>query len=161
MNLIKEYEFSAKIYKIGINWCVDVPDEIRNCLIIKKGKSDIKGNINGFAFTKTLMPVKNSEHRLFVNKAMMTGGQTALGRVAIFRIEQDYNKEIKEYLMPNLLTECLINNSLMKDFDKLTISKKRAILKYFSFIKTEETLVRNINKLLMQLKNKEKNIRVP
>lgn len=38
------------------------------------------------------MPVKNSTHRLFVNKAMMVGGKTVLGKVATFEIEQDYNK---------------------------------------------------------------------
>jgi hypothetical protein len=156
----EKYKFSAKIYKIGINWCVNVPFEISNCLIIKQGQIDIKGNINGFAFTKTLMPVKKSTHRLFVNKAMMIGGETALGKVAIFKIEQDHNKEIKEYPIPNLLTEYLVRGNLVTDFDNLTASKRKAILKYFSFIKTEETLIRNVEKLIIQLANKEKNVRI-
>lgn len=161
MNLNEKYKFSAKIYQTGINWCVDVPFKITNCLIIEKGRINIKGEINSFVFTKTLMPVKNSTHRLFVNKTMMDGGKTALGEVAIFEIEQVYNKEVKEYTIPRLLTEHLVQSNLMTDFHNLTASKRRAILKYFSYIKTEETLMKNIDKLIIQLKNKEKNVRIP
>ncbi|MRT92813.1 DUF1905 domain-containing protein [Ancylomarina sp. 16SWW S1-10-2] len=161
MKLNQKYLFSAKIYLIGINWCVDVPFEITNCLIVDRGRINIKGKINGFDFFKTLMPVKNATHRLFVNKIMMQGGRTALGKVAQFEIEQDHNKNVKEYSVPKLVTEQLVDNNLLADFNNLTASRKRSILKYFSFIKTEETLVKNTNKLISQLKNKEKNVKVP
>ena len=157
----QKHIFLAKIYSIGINWCVDVPLEITNCLIVDRGRINIKGKINGFDFFKTLMPVKNATHRLFVNKTMMKGGNTALGEVASFEIGQDYNKVIKAYPVPKLVTEQLIENNLLADFNKLTASRKRNILKYFSYIKTEATLMKNINKLISQLRNKEKNVRVP
>ena len=161
MKLNQKHIFSAKIYPIGINWCVDVPSEISQKLIADRGRINIKGKINDFDFVKTLMPVKNSMHRLFVNKTMMKGGNTALGEVAHFEIEQDYNKRVKEYPVPKLVTEQLVENKLLTDFNNLTASRKRSILKYFSFIKTEETLMRNIDKLISQLRNKEKNVRVP
>ncbi len=156
-----KFEFSAKIYQTGINWCVDVPREISNALIIEKGRINIKGQINDFSFTKTLMPVKNSFHRLFVNKEMMLGGKTALGQVAFFEIQQDYEKVVKQYPVPDLLSQHLKENKLSTDFDCLTNSKKRAILKYLNQLKNKESIVRNIEKLIVQLKNKEKNVRVP
>lgn len=156
-----KHTFKAKIYKIGINWCVDVPTETTELLTAKKGRINIKGKINGFEFTKTLMPVKNGPYRLFVNKAMMKGGKTALGEVATFEIEQDNKKVNKEYPIPLQLIKRLKKEDLTKEFDNLTSSRKKAILKYLNYVKTEETLLKNIDKLITQLKNKEKNVRVP
>ncbi len=158
---MKKHQFSAKIYQTGINWCVDVPVEITKSLVAEKGRIPIKGKINGFVFTKTLVPVKDSPHRLFVNRTMMKGGNTALGKMATFEIEQDDNKEVKEYPVPELLTEHLTSLNLMTDFDNLAASRRREILKYFSYIKTEETFIKNRDKLIIQLKNKEKNVRIP
>ena len=92
---------------------------------------------------------------------MMKGGSTALGEVASFEIVQDYNKIVKEYPVPKLVIELLVTNNLLAEFNNITASRKRSILKYFSFIKTEETLMKNIDKLISQLRNKEKNVRVP
>lgn len=156
-----KYNFNAEIYKTGINWCVDVPTEITKLLTAEKGFINIKGKINGFDFTKTLMPVKKAPHRLFVNQAMMKGGKTALGQVATFEIQQDTEKTIKEYPKPLILTEQLKTHQLTTSFDGLTTSRKKEILKYLNYIKTEETLLINIGKLITQLKNKEKDIRIP
>ena len=100
MNTKDKFKFSARIYQTGINWCVDVPSEITNSLIIEKGRINIKGKINEFSFTKTLMPVKNSANRLYINKEMMLGGKTALDKVAVFDIQQDYDKVVKQYPLP-------------------------------------------------------------
>lgn len=156
-----KHRFNAKIYKTGINWCVDVPSTITDQLVIKKGYIHIKGTINHFAFVKTLVPVKNSVYRLFVNSAMMKGGKTALGEVAHFMIEQDSEKVRKEYPMPRLLVEILDNNGLTEAFENLTPSRKKDILKYLSYLKTKETLNKNIDKLIVQLKTKGKNVRIP
>lgn len=100
-----KHTFKAEIYQTGINWCVDVPTEITDQLDSEKGRINIKGQINGFEFTTTLMPVKNALHKLFVNKGMMKGGETALGQVATFKIEQDTEKISKDYPTPTILTK--------------------------------------------------------
>ena len=112
MSTTSKSTFLARIYQTGINWCVDVPSEITNALIIDKGRIHIKGKINEFSFLKTLMPVKNSSHRLFVNKKMMLGGKTALGEVAVFEIQQDQDRVVKQYPVPNLLSQYLTKNKL-------------------------------------------------
>lgn len=157
---MKEH-FKAKIYKTGINWCVDVPIKITEHMIADKGYIKVKGQINNFDFAKTLVPVKNAPYRLFVNLIMMKGGKTALGEVASFDLEQENNKVVKEYPIPNLLIELLDKNKLTDDFKNLTSSRKKGILKYLSYIKTEEIMRKNIDNLVKQLKNKEKNVRIP
>ncbi len=155
------YSFQAKIYPTGINWVVDVPNEITTQLQKQKGYIKIKGQINGFYFTQTLVPVKNAPYRLFVNAVMMKGGKTALGEVAEFMIEQDDVEEDKRYPMPKLLLNALLENDLEIAFESLTASRKKDILKYLFYIKTEETLQRNIDKLVSQLKDRPKSARIP
>jgi len=155
------HHFTAQIYKTGINWCVDVPERITKKLVAVKGYIRIKGKINAFDFTTSLVPVKDAPYRLFVNAAMMKGGKTALGEVAKFSIEQNETKVEKEYAQPKLLLAALKKENLSDEFNSLTPSRKKDILKYLSYIKTEETLNKNIAKLILQLKSKSKNVRIP
>jgi Bacteriocin-protection, YdeI or OmpD-Associated/Domain of unknown function (DUF1905) len=156
-----KHTFNAKIYKTGINWCVDVPINITENMLADKGYITIKGQINDFDFTKTLVPVKNAPYRLFVNLKMMKGAKTELGKEATFEIEQDTEKKINEYPIPILLVKILQENNLTTAFENLTASRKKDILKYLSYVKTNETLIKNVEKLISQLKNKEKNVRLP
>jgi hypothetical protein len=156
-----KFQFKAKIYKTGINWCVDVPLRISSKMTSKKGYIKIKGKVNDFDFAKSLVPVKNRPHRLFVNLIMMKGGKTALGKVAHFNIEQDNQKKKEKYSIPKLLREVLKENKLTETFNSLTPSRKNDILKYLSFIRTEETMMKNITKLIGQLKTNQKSVRIP
>lgn len=155
------HQFQAQIYQTGINWYVDVPNEITAQLPKQKGYIKIKGQINCFDFTQTLVPVKNAPYRLFVNYVMMKGGKTALGEIAGFIIEQDTTLEEKRYPIPDLLTKALQENDLEPVFDSLAPSRKKDILKYLSFVKTEATMQKNIAKLIAQLHDKSKNVRIP
>lgn len=159
--MIRQYRFKAEIYKTGINYCVDVPENITSEMTVTKGYIKIKGTINTFPFNKSLVPVKNGPYRLFVNIQMLKGSNTTIGKTADFKIEQDFNVKKKQYVIPKMLTEQLIASKLYEDFNSLSESKRNLILKYLSFIKTEKTLERNISKLIDQLRNKEKNPRIP
>lgn len=158
---MRKYSFKAEIYKMGINYCVDVLDSITSEMTAIKGYIKIKGTVNKFPFTKSLVPVKNGLYRLFVNIPTLRGANATVGDVAYFEIEQNFDVVKKVYPVPETLTEQLLKRRLLEDFNSLTESRKKNILKYMSFIKTEETLQRNIDKLVIQLKNKEKNPRIP
>jgi|WetSurMetagenome_2_1015567.scaffolds.fasta_scaffold00485_8 hypothetical protein len=153
--------FKAEIYKSGINWCVDIPVKITDKMFPDKGYIKVKGQINSFDFTKNLVPVKNGPYRLFVNLTMMKGAKTSVGEIAEFNIEQDFAKANIDYPVPGLLFEQLGKKKLTDDFDRLTNSRRKEILKYLSYIKTEKTLKKNIDKLIKQLEDKHKNIRIP
>jgi len=156
-----EHSFKARIYKTGINWCVDVPSKIIKQLAADKGRFHIRGQINGFDFTKTLVPVKGGPYRLFVNQAMMKGGGTAVDKTAEFKIEPNKKRVVKAYRAPKALTEQLKLHKLTKEFKDLTASRRKDILKYLSYIKTDEILLKNVDKVIRQLKNKEKHVRIP
>ncbi|KQB99719.1 DUF1905 domain-containing protein [Pedobacter sp. Hv1] len=155
------HHFKAKIYKIGINWAVDVPASIVQEMIPEKGYIRIKGQINGFEFIQTLVPVKNAPYRLFVNLIMMKGGKTALGETAAFTIAQNHTIVEQIYPMPAILDQELTKHQLHDQFNLLSASRRKDVFKYLSYLKTEETIKKNIDKLMVQLHNKDKNARIP
>ena len=144
------FSFEANIYKTGINLCVDVPLHITNKMKPVKGYIPIKGKINLHSFQQTLVPVKNAAYRLFVNGPMLKDSHTKLGDVAAFKIEQNTKPAIVP--MPPAFKNKLIETGLMPAFKALTPYRQKEILKYMGFLKTEGSLVRNIEKVIAQLK---------
>lgn len=155
------YRFKATLYQTGINWAVDVPVTITQRLEKEKGYIRVKGQINGFDFKQTLVPVKDAPYRLFVNGPMMKGAATAVGKTARFSITQNTVDKRVEYPPVPLLQKRLKEEKLTTDFHALSASRIKDILKYLSYIKTEQTLIKNIEKVINQLRNKEKHPRIP
>jgi len=150
----QKHQFKALIYKNGINFCVDVPAEITALLAAVKGYIRIKGTVNGFAFTKFLVPVKNGPYRLFVNMITLKGAKTNAGEVAEFVIEQDEENLEKEFPMPERMVELLNEKKLIPAFEALTYHRRKDILRYLNGIKTTGTMEKNIQKVIDQLENK-------
>jgi len=153
--------FTAVIYKTGVNGCIDVPVAVSGKMKPRKGYIKVRGQINGFGFTTNLVPVRNGQYRLFVNLKMLKGAHTAIGGAANFSIEQDLEKIEKVYPMSAYLHEQLTAHHLLNDFNSLIDGRRKNILKYLAGIKKEETVKKNIAKLITQLTNKEKNVRIP
>eukprot|EP01133_Synstelium_polycarpum_P011121 gene11121-12956_t len=156
-----EHKFNSVIYQTGINWCVDVPAEISVRLQAEKGYIRIKGTVNGFYFTKSLVPVKNAPYRLFVNLIMMKGAKTAVGQWADFVIEQAENTDEADYPAPALMTEQLRAHNLTKAFESITPSRKKEVLRYLCRLKSEDVLRKHMQRLIAQLSEKRKDIRIP
>jgi hypothetical protein len=149
-----KFSFTAMIYKVGINPCVDVPARITNTMTAVKGYITIKGKINTYPFHQTLVPVKNAAYRLYVNGPMLKGAAVKVGDKASFTIEQ--NLQPLNYPMPAALKKQLTANNLLPAFKNLTAYRQKEILRYLSFLKTKESVARNIQKVVDMLN--EKNI---
>lgn len=61
-----EHRFVATLYKLGINRCVDVPEEI-SCALGGKGCLPVIANAQGLVVRTTLVPAGNARHRLFLD----------------------------------------------------------------------------------------------
>jgi len=154
-------KFKATLYKTGINTCADVPDTITRKMKSPKGRIHVKGTVNGFAFTKTLVPVKDNPYRLFVNAPTLKGANASVGETANFVITQDLHKIKKQYTMSPAFRRQLQRHKVLKDFNALTPARQQDILKYLSFVTREETLMKHAGKIIEKLKAGEKNIRIP
>lgn len=145
------FRFTAKIYKVGINPCVKVPSHITDTMKPVKGYISVKGLIENHSFKQTLVPVKDAPYRLFVNGPMLKGANVKLGQTVHFAIEQDFSPADKAAPMVKALKNRLDENNLYPAFKNLTPHRQQEILKYLNYLKTEEALARNIDKVITQL----------
>jgi hypothetical protein len=154
--------FTACIYKDGINAVIDVPARVTDGMVKVKGYIRAKGTINGTAFAKNLVPVRNAPYRLHVDMVMLKAAQVVMGDTAKFIVEQDTTPEHK--LMPPVpkpLLEALRKNELEKTFRALSPSRRKEILRYLNFLKSKETLNKHIARLVAMLKGPISKVRVP
>ncbi|MEO6166680.1 MAG: YdeI/OmpD-associated family protein [Chitinophagales bacterium] len=148
-----KFTFKAKIYKVGINPCVKVPFRITKHMVATKGYIPVRGIIKDHSFEQTLCPVKNEAYRLYVNGLMLKGSGTKLGDTVSFTIEQNTAPQTAADLpMPLLLRKKLRDHGLRAAFKKLTPYRQKEILRYLNYLKTEEALSRNIEKVISGLK---------
>ncbi|HEX7906411.1 MAG TPA: YdeI/OmpD-associated family protein [Chitinophagaceae bacterium] len=148
------FPFKAKIYKVGINPCVKVPQVITSGMIATKGYIPVKGMIENYSFQQTLVPVKGQGYRLYVNEPMLKGGSVKVGQTVHFEIEQDNTTKKKNLPVPKELKKKLEDNSLQAVFHALTPYRRKEVLRYLNNLKTEAALKRNIDKVISVLKGK-------
>jgi hypothetical protein len=149
-----KFSFKAKIYIVGINPCVKVPHRITDKLKATKGYIPIKGTIEKHFFQQTLVRVKDEGYRLYVNGPMLKGANVKLGQTANFVIEQDTLERNRNVPMPAAFKKKLEEHDLLTMFLELTPSRQKEINRYLNNLKSEEALIKNIDKMINVLKGK-------
>jgi hypothetical protein len=148
----RSHHFSAKIYKIGINPVVDPPDDVLSGIFEQAGKSTgpipVHGTINGAEFIQTLVKYRGA-WRLYANGEMLKASGLKVGDEATIGIE--FDPRPRNVPVPNLFDKALRENArARKAFDELAPSRRKEVLRYLGSLKTEESLKRNIEKLIQQ-----------
>ena len=108
----------------------------------KRGQIKVQGEINGFAFTATLFPDGQGHHFVIVNKKMLSGGKTAAGLMAKFRIHQDTSPRVTISPPKELMRELAQSKRLLKFFESLSPSRRHEIAKWIAQCKTSEARTR-------------------
>jgi len=108
----------------------------------KRGQIKAQGEINGFAFTATLFPDGQGHHFLIVNKKMLSGGKTAAGLTAKFRIQPDTTPRVTISPPKELLRELKQSKRLLKFFEAMSPSRRHEISKWIAQCKTTEARTR-------------------
>ncbi len=143
-------KFSAKIYKIGINPYVLLPVIILKKLFKEAGKE--KGNIpvtliiNEQSFIQNLVKY-SGKWRLYLNTPMRKIANKDVGDVIEINIEFDSSERIIP-IHPKLKQALQENTRAKNNFDKLSPSRQKEILRYINFLKSEESVDRNITKAI-------------
>lgn len=147
-------KFSAKIYIISkINPVVDPPGEVLEYLFKKAGKRTgaipVKGKLNGAKFIHNIVKYSGA-WRLYLNGPMREAAGIDTGDMA--HVEIDYDPKPRVTPMPALLEKALKKNKTARaEFDKLSPSRQKEIQRYLNSMKTEESLARNVEKVLKHL----------
>jgi uncharacterized protein YdeI (YjbR/CyaY-like superfamily) len=104
----------------------------------KRGQIKIKGEINGFAFGATLFPDGQGGHFLIVNKKLLSGGKTAAGLTAKFRLQPDTTPRVTVAPPAELWRELGQSKRLLKFFESLSPSRRHEIAKWIAQCKTSD-----------------------
>ena len=145
--------FSQRIYKIGINPCVDVPMSVVRWLHLAAKKSTgpvpVKGKLNGARYATTVVKYQG-KWRLYLNTEMRRNAGIDVGDVA--RVDIGFDPTPRNVPVPRQFSTALANNkAAQRAFQKLRSSHQKEILRYLSFLKSEEALLRNIRKVISRL----------
>jgi hypothetical protein len=148
--------FKAKIYKIGINPAIDPPSNVLTGLFETAGKEKgpipVRGKIGGAEFTQTLVKFQGG-WRLYVNGEMLRASGSKVGDE--IEVEIEYDPRPRDVPMPVRLRDALRFDKKAKiAFAELTPSRQKEIFKYINSLRTEESIARNVEKILQQLKGK-------
>lgn len=143
---MKPRQFSAAIYKIDINFAVDVPLKV-SLAFEKRGNIPVAGTVNGLPLKATFVPVGEGRHRLFLNGETRKALNVGEGDTVEVSISLDTEPRIRP--MPPEFQEALNKNNEAKDaWEKLSPSHQKEILSYLNHLKGPESLKRNVDKAI-------------
>jgi len=146
--------FSAKILIIGINPYVYLPTTVLKALFEQagrdKGPIPVKGELNGKGFQQSIVKYQGA-WRLYLNTAMRQAANVGVGDMAHVAI--GFDSEPRTVKMNPQLAEALSKNKKAKQlYEKLPPSHRKEILQYLNSLKTEESIAKNVKKVLAMLK---------
>lgn len=145
--------FTTKLEIIGINPFVFIPEEILNHIFEKAGKDKspipVKGTVNGKEFKQNLMKYLG-EWRLYVNLTMLKDSPKRIGEtIEVFVEFDDSDRTIS--IHPKLEEAIKESPVATKNFESLIPSRKLELIRYINNLKTEESINRNIEKIIRHL----------
>ncbi len=144
------YNFTAELDIIGINPFVYVPEDILLKIFEEskkeKGHIPVSGIVKNKAFSQTLVKYKG-EWRLYINMKMLPNSPKRIGEKIEISIGFDNSdKNIK--INPKLEKALTENKQAKIIFETLSPSRQKEIIRYISFLKTEESINKNIEKAI-------------
>ncbi len=147
--------FSSKIYVIGINPYVLLPASVLKYLFQKAGKDKgalpVKLEIAGKNFIQNLVRY-SGKWRLYLNTPMRKAAAKDVGDT--IKIEIDFDaKERVTPMHPKLKKAFQQDPAAKAAFNKLSPSRQKEILRYINFLKSEESIDKNVKRAIDHLKN--------
>jgi uncharacterized protein YdeI (YjbR/CyaY-like superfamily) len=147
--------FSAKIHIIGINPYVLLPSSILKYIFQKAGKDKgaipVKIKIGGKDFIQNLVKY-SGKWRLYLNMPMRKVAGKDVGDT--IKIEIDFDAKERTIPMHPKLRRAFNDNSDAKNaFNNLSPSRQKEILRYINYLKSEESVDKNIQKIIGHLMN--------
>ena len=149
--------FSAKIRIIGVNPYVLLPSTLLKYIFQKAGKDKgaipIQLKIGGKEFIQNLIKY-SSKWRLYLNMPMRKAAGKDVGDTIEVQIDFDAKPRITP-MHPKLKKAFKENKEAKTAFEKLSPSRQKEILRYINFLKSEESVDRNIKRAILHLVGKQ------
>ena len=125
-----------------------VPFDIEAVFCVKN-RVDIRGEIDGFAFERTLLPVGDGRHYFMLNAKMMKAIGKKMGDEVNIEIEEKENTGYKEVVLPDyFLMELEENPHAKAGYENCNPSAKRWVSQYITEPKSDDAKAKRILKAL-------------
>ena len=152
------HQFKATLDIIGINPFVYVPEQILKELFTRSGKD--KGHIpvciviNNNQHKQTLVKF-SGDWRLYINTTILKNSPKRIGETIDIAIEFDpADRSIKPH--PEFLKALDQNKEAKQVFESLSASRQKEIIRYISFLKSADSVTRNVQKAMGFLTGKNR-----
>ena len=150
--------FKSKIKITGSYPYVPVPDECLKSICKQAGKNKspipVKGTINGHPFTQTLLKFKD-QWLVYINGIMREASGTDVNDEV--EVVLEYDPRDRSVPMHPKLAAALKKDKRANDvFNHLAPSRQKEILRYISFLKTEESIERNVARAIRFLQEEDR-----
>lgn len=151
------HHFTSEIKIIGINPFVCVPDEVVLELLKISGKDKgpipVRGTIHGVLYQQTLVKY-SGDWKLYINTTMLKDSPKRIGETIKIFLEHDpSDRTIAPH--PKLIRALDRNLQAKEKFKALTPSLQKEIVRYISFLKTDDSIDRNVRRAINFLLGKE------
>ena len=147
--------FSAKIQIIGVNPYVLLPSTLLKYIFQKAGKDKgaipVQLKIDGKNYIQNLVKY-SGKWRLYLNTPMRKAAGKDVGDTIVIKIDFDSKPRITP-MHPKLKLAFKENPTVKKAFEKLSPSRRKEILRYINFLKSEESVNKNILRAIAHLTN--------
>ncbi len=151
-------KFKATLQVIGINPFVFIPEPILEEIFSKaakdKGHIPVCGTVNNKKYTQTLVKYRG-DWRLYINTTMLQNSPKRISEIIEVTIEFD-PKDRTIIPPPKLLKALDENIEAKKVFDSLPLSRQKEIIRYISFLKTDDSITKNVQKAVGFLTGKNR-----
>lgn len=138
--------FRAKLELIGVNPFVSVPGKILLAIFKQagrdKGHIPIRGTVNSVPYKQTLVKFRGA-WRMYINARMLKNSPRRIGEV--IKVSAKFDPADRSIKLHPIFAKALKNNPTAQNkFNTLSPSRKHEIVRYISFLKTEESVNRNV-----------------
>lgn len=151
---MKNNLFTAQLEIIGINPFIFVPEEVLKIIFEASGRNKspipVKGTVNGVEYKQNLMKYLG-EWRLYINLIMLKNSPKRIGEMLEVSIEYD-SSDRSISIHPKLDQAIKEDPVTLGNFENLIPSRRLELIKYINNLKTEESIQRNIEKIIRHLK---------
>ena len=149
--------FKSKIFIIGINPHVLLPSTVLKYIFQKarkdKGAIPVQLKIGGKDFIQNLVRY-SGKWRLYLNGPMRKAAGKDVGDTIEIQIDFDPRPRTTP-IHPKLKKAFKENSIAKKAFEKLNPSRQKEILRYINFLKSEESVDKNVQRAIAHLAGKQ------
>jgi hypothetical protein len=142
--------FSATVYQRGASARIDVPEKVTKAFG-DTGYVPVRGTMNNAGIRGTLMPAGGGRHVLNINLEMRTRAGVNVGDTIVFTL--DRGEATRFPPMSRELAVMLEHEPVSKaTWEAASPAKRKDVLGHLSRLRTQEQVVREIEKLVEKLR---------